>query len=71
MSNGNGKEEAPGNLFEQVANKKTGFFTTLAAILIIAAVAGLGLAFGISLAGQLGIELLNIEIKCSLTDKTL
>lgn len=71
MSSGNGKEEAPGNIFEQVAQRKAGFFTTLAAILMIAAVVGLGLAFGVSLAGQLGVKLLNIEIKCSLTDKSL
>lgn len=69
MSNGNG--EAPDNMFQQVAKRKAGFFTTLAAILIICAVAGLGLAFGVSLAGQLGIQLLNFEVKCSLTDKLL
>ncbi len=65
MSKENG--EAPDSLFEKVAGKKAGFFTTLFAMCLLAIVMGIGLAAGFDLAYKMGIR----PLSCFVTDKNL
>ena len=65
MSKENG--EAPDSLFEKVAGKKAGFFTTLFAIELLAVVIGIGLATGFNLAIYLGVN----PFSCPVIEKSL